>query len=317
MTFNKTVAVLGSSGNVGKKVVKDLLEQGYKVKAVSSSLKSDLFDKNDNLELVKCDYYDSEELYEVIKDVDAVIICNAIEYKTKVWQEKWPKLAKSIVRANMGAKKRIIFLDNVYNYGYVHGKMTEETSSNPISKKGVVRLEVNQIFFDAINNNQMSIVMAKSAEFYGEGVETSLLGNRFFEKIIKNNEIEFIGDPKKVHSYTYIPDISKALIKLCFSDYTGVVHLPTFYPPITGNQIKSILEEASKKKLKTVVINKTMAKILGLFVPILKEFGEMFYQYENDYHFDSTKFEKMYPDFEVTPYHKGFTDTYNWYLKNI
>lgn len=316
MAFVKTVSVLGSNGNVAKWVIAELLSQGYKVRAVSGKLSKNLEQNNPNLEMMVCDYYDSEALYEVIKDVDAVIMCNAIEYKTKSWQEYWPKLAKSLVHANIGAKKRIIFLDNVYNYGFVKNKMTEETASNPISKKGLVRLEVNEIFNNAINNNKMSIVMAKSAEFYGPDVSTSVLGKRFFDKIIKNGQIEFFGDPKKFHSYTYVPDISKALVTLLDSEITGVIHLPTFKPPITGKQIKAVIEEAGKIKLKISVINKTMARFLGIFVPVLREFDEMFYQFDQDYDFSSAKFEALFPDFEATPYHVGLSETYNWYLKN-
>lgn len=38
--------------------------------------------------------------------------------------------------------------------------------------------------------------------------------------------------------------------------------------------------------------------VLGLFVPVLREFKEMAYQYDRDYFFDSSKFEKR---FGVTP----------------
>ena len=37
-----------------------------------------------------------------------------------------------------------------------------------------------------------------------------------------------------------------------------------------------------------------MLHILGLFIPIMKEFPEMVNQYEQDYIFDSSKFEKRF-----------------------
>ena len=45
-------------------------------------------------------------------------------------------------------------------------------------------------------------------------------------------------------------------------------------------------------KIQTVPV--WMIKILGLFIPVMKEFPEMMYQYEQDYKFDSTKFEKRF-----------------------
>jgi nucleoside-diphosphate-sugar epimerase len=41
-----------------------------------------------------------------------------------------------------------------------------------------------------------------------------------------------------------------------------------------------------------------LIKIVGLFVPFMKEMPEMMYQYDQDYFFDSTKFEKR---FKMTP----------------
>ncbi|MFZ1634381.1 MAG: NAD-dependent dehydratase, partial [Chitinophagales bacterium] len=47
-------------------------------------------------------------------------------------------------------------------------------------------------------------------------------------------------------------------------------------------------------KPKAMLIPVWMMKIIGLFVPVLKEFPEMMYQYKQDYYFDSSKFEKRF-----------------------
>jgi hypothetical protein len=46
------------------------------------------------------------------------------------------------------------------------------------------------------------------------------------------------------------------------------------------------------------ILPQFMLSILGIFIPILREFREMTYQYDRDYVFDSSKFEKQ---FGVTP----------------
>ena len=45
-------------------------------------------------------------------------------------------------------------------------------------------------------------------------------------------------------------------------------------------------------------------RILGLFIPVLREFVEMMYQFENDYIFDSTKAEK-FTGLVATSYEEG------------
>ena len=47
-----------------------------------------------------------------------------------------------------------------------------------------------------------------------------------------------------------------------------------------------------------------LLKVLGLFIPVLKEMKEMIYQYDRDYFFDSSKFDKRF-DFNTTTYQEG------------
>jgi len=47
-----------------------------------------------------------------------------------------------------------------------------------------------------------------------------------------------------------------------------------------------------------------LIKLMGLFVPVLKEMPEMMYQYDRDYFFDSSKFDKRFK-FNATTYQEG------------
>jgi len=47
---------------------------------------------------------------------------------------------------------------------------------------------------------------------------------------------------------------------------------------------------------------------IGLFMPIMKEMVEMMYQYDRDYVFDSSKFEKRF-DFTPMSYLNGIHET--------
>ena len=51
-----------------------------------------------------------------------------------------------------------------------------------------------------------------------------------------------------------------------------------------------------------------MLRLIGLFVPVMREFPEMAYQYDRDYVFDSSKFEKAF-NFEPTKPAEGVKRT--------
>lgn len=59
-----------------------------------------------------------------------------------------------------------------------------------------------------------------------------------------------------------------------------------------------------KVKPKLQLAPKFLVRIMGLFIPLMKEMVEMLYQYDRDYIFISKKFEDRF-DFKSTPYLEG------------
>jgi nucleoside-diphosphate-sugar epimerase len=80
--------------------------------------------------------------------------------------------------------------------------------------------------------------------------------------------------------------------------------LPTDKNALTGRQLVELFSKELKVKNKVSVIPMWMLKILGLFIPLLREMPEMMYQYDRDYFFDSSKFEKRFT-FKTTTYQEG------------
>lgn len=99
-----------------------------------------------------------------------------------------------------------------------------------------------------------------------------------------------------MHTYTYTPDAAKATALLGNTPdaYNQTWHLPTTNEKITGKQWIALFAKEMQVKPDYMIIPKWMMKLLGLFIPIMKEFPEMMYQYEQDYIFDSSKFEKRF-----------------------
>ncbi|MDZ7718427.1 MAG: hypothetical protein U5K72_06365 [Balneolaceae bacterium] len=57
-----------------------------------------------------------------------------------------------------------------------------------------------------------------------------------------------------------------------------------------------------KPKYRTV--SKLIVRLMGLFMPVMRENVEMMYQYDRDYVFNSDKFEQRF-DFQPTSYKEG------------
>lgn len=88
------------------------------------------------------------------------------------------------------------------------------------------------------------------------------------------------------------------------SAYGQVWHLPTAANPLTGQEWVEAIAKHFNTSPKARANGKFIIKFLGLFVPIMREMPEMMYQYDRDYVFNSSKFEKKY-NFSPTSYSEG------------
>ncbi|MCB0634786.1 MAG: hypothetical protein KDD15_33875, partial [Lewinella sp.] len=76
--------------------------------------------------------------------------------------------------------------------------------------------------------------------------------------------------------------------------YNQVWHVPTTNKKLTNLQWIQLVADELKVEPKIQTVPVWLIKVLGLFIPIMKEFPEMMYQFDQDYVFDSSKFEKRF-----------------------
>lgn len=123
------------------------------------------------------------------------------------------------------------------------------------------------------------------------------------DKLMKGEKAQAFGDINKIHTYTYTPDAAKATAILgnTIDAYNEVWHVPTTKEKLTNLQWIQLIANELKVEAKIQTVPIWLIKILGMFIPIMKEFPEMMYQYEQDYLFDSSKFEKRFGITATTP----------------
>ncbi|MFA7327269.1 MAG: NAD(P)H-binding protein [Candidatus Kapaibacterium sp.] len=300
--------ILGSSGIIGIELAKELPKYTDKIRLVARNPKK----INDTDELVKADVLDYGQLEKAIAGSEIVYVTVGFEYNTKVWQETWPKFMKNVIDICKKEDCKLVFFDNVYMYDENHlGKMTENTPINPPSKKGKVRAEVANMILEAVKNDGLKALIARSADFYGSGVpkNNSLLNEIVFKPLSKGKKANWLCSPEHKHSFTYTVDAGKATALLGNTEkaYGQVWHLPTASNPMTGKEIVNLVATKFGASPKIQNAPRFLVKLMGLFMPIMKESVEMLYQYDRDYIFDSSKFEK---EFAIAPtsYEDGISE---------
>jgi nucleoside-diphosphate-sugar epimerase len=304
--------IIGSSGEIGKRLAKSLTQFTDKIRLVSRNPVK----INEGDEVFKADVLNFNEISEAVKGSDTAYLLVGIQYKAKIWEQDWHKIMDNVLNACKSQAAKLVFLDNVYMYGKVDGWMTEETPYNPCSRKGEVRAKVADRLMQEARQGNIKAMIARSADFYGPQAYNTFLHPMVFSKLKNGKKANWFGNAKVKHSFTYTPDIGKALAVLGSTEeaYNQIWHLPTDRNALTGEEIIKITAGHFNTKPNYSVYSKSMMKFAGLFNSLAKESVEMMYQYEYEYLFDSTKFENRF--FKPTLYKDGLKEITDSYKKN-
>jgi nucleoside-diphosphate-sugar epimerase len=303
--------ILGANGTIAAELIPVLQSNAQHIRLVSRNPQ-----KIAGAEIFQADILNRDQVFQAVKGSDFVYLLIGLEYNRKKWKTDWPVIMRNTIDACKAAGCRLIFFDNVYMYGRVNGSMTESTPYKPCSVKGKIRAEIDETLLKEMNSGAIKALIATSADFYGPRTKkSSVAGIMIFEKMKSGKTAQWFANAKQPHSFTYTPDATLALYMLAGSEnaYGQTWHLPTAKPALTGKEFISTAAKYMHAKNKVQVLPKWLVGMIGLFVPIMKELGEMLYQNEFPYVFDSSKFEKAFR-FKPTSYEEGIRRTAEWWL---
>ncbi|MEO6037029.1 MAG: NAD-dependent epimerase/dehydratase family protein [Saprospiraceae bacterium] len=303
--------LIGAGGAIGSPLAQMLLDRQLPVRLLSRSGAP-----LPGAEARKTDVFNRADLTEALRGSRVAYLLVGLDYDIKVWREKWPIVMQNTLDACRETGVPLIFFDNVYMYGLVKGKMTEETPYQPSSKKGEVRALIARQLLEATQRGELRASIARSADFYGPWADTKSI---FYQTVLKNlaagKKPQWLGNPAMPHSMSYTLDCAQALITLADDpgSFNQTWHMPTFNPPpVPTDLIRLAAAEIGVPYKGVQAASKNIVRLLGLFMPIMREMVEMIYQTERPYWFDSTKFEQRYNQ-QPTPYDQGIRDTIAFY----
>ena len=219
----KKILVTGGAGIVGNELIKQLLDAGEKVVAISHSTSISVF--HSSLEIVECDILDVTALEEIMQDISYVYHCAALVSYDPKDKQKLLKIniegTANIVNAciNAGVEKllhvsSVAALGRIRNEEMVTEKMnwTEETSNSIYGKsKYFGEMEV----WRGIGEGLKAVIVNPSLILGGDSWENSS------SAIFKNAYNEFPWYTNGVSGFVDVRDVARAMILLMNSEITG------------------------------------------------------------------------------------------------
>jgi nucleoside-diphosphate-sugar epimerase len=301
----KKALVLGASGGMGYSLVKELSNRGIAVKAFArteNKLKQ-LFAYDANVTITVGDIFHLDDLTAAAQDVDIIFQAANIPYTE--WEKKLLLMMNNIVTAAKVHSAKLAIVDNIYAYGNAGKKVTETQEKNPCTKKGQIRLEIENM----IKQSNVPYIIAHFPDFYGPNANNTIL-HVTLQSVINNKQAIFVGKKTIPREFIFTPDGAKALVQLALEEnaYGENWNIPSA-GVITGEEIVSILRELAHYQKKVLTISKTMIQILGLFNHEMREVAEMFYLNETPVVLSGKKYEERIGQIPQTSYQEGLRQT--------
>jgi nucleoside-diphosphate-sugar epimerase len=298
--------ILGANGVVGCELARGLADSATRIRQVARTPRR----VNEGDDVVAADLLDARATADAVAGSDVAYLVAGLKYDTRTWQEQWPRIMSNVIDACRRHDCRLVFFDNVYAYGRVDGVMTEATPFNPVSRKGEVRARIATMLLDAMAAGEVTAMIVRAADFYGPGATLSFPHATVFERLRAGRTPQWVGDPRRVHTFTWTPDAGRAVAVLGRSEsaFGRTWHLPTSDEPFTGNDFVRVACESAGRPFRVQVAPRWLLRMMGLFTPVLRENDEMMYQFENDYRFDSSLIQQEH-GLRATPYSEAIPVT--------
>ena len=234
------------------------------------------------------DISDPAQAAAAVAGAQVVFQCTSPAYHQ--WPAKFPALQASVVDAAAAAGALLVVAENLYGYGPGTGLLTEDRPLTATTRKGAVRARLWQDLSAAHQAGRLRVVAGRASDFYGPGVGAgSVVGDRFFGALLRGKPAEVLGDPDRLHTYTYIADFGEALVALSETGATWgqAWHVPSA-PAVTtrsfaaqATDLAGVAVPGTGPRLRRLA--PWQLRLVGLGVPAVREMPEMMYQFEQDW----------------------------------
>ena len=300
------IALLGAAGAIGMSIAEALHSQGtsYRVVGRSEEHLRRTFGGDPLAEIKPWNLDDGLSVRRALDGIETAIYLIGVNY----WQfELHPILMRKIVeQAQLVGVRRILLIGTVYPYGLPQSDLvTEDHPRNPQTFKGRMRKEQEDILFAAHEAANIQACELRLPDFYGPNVDKSLLWSAFVAAK-KGGRAQLLGPIGTSHQFVFVPDVGPLVCRLLAADGAWG-HMWNFAGSGTTTQRELVTKiyAMTGSPVRTMVANKTMLRVFGLFSPLMREMVEMHYLQTDPVLMDDSRLEKLLGEVKRTSYDEG------------
>lgn len=296
--------ILGANGQIATELARELKRSHTgDLRLVSRNPRK----VNDTDRLLRANLLDAKQTAAAVHGSSIVYFTAGLPPDTELWEAQFPTMLKNALEACRAAGAGFVYFDNTYMYPQDARLQTEDTLFAPVGRKGKVRAAMACMVLEEMARADIPVLIGRAPEFYGPGKTQSFTNALIIEKLQagKKPRVPVRDDTRRTLIWT--PDASRALALLGNTPdaYGQTWHLPCCDDRPTYRQFVAMASQALGGNGSYTVVGKWTLALAGLFSKQVREIQELLPRYAQDNLFDSTKFKRRFPGFDVTSYGQG------------
>lgn len=300
-----TAVVLGAAGGIGSHVVEALLAQGRSVRAVTRTAAT----PPEGAEPRVADLRDPAALRAAVAGADVVV--HAAQPAYTRWPREFPALTAAIADAAEG--RRLVFADNLYGYGPVDGPLTEDLPGAATDAKGRVRVAMAEDLLRRHRDGRLEVVLGRAGDYFGPRGTSTVAGDAMVPAVIAGRTVRVVGATDVPHSWSYLPDVGRALAMLVDAAPGRPYHLPVAPPCSQQELADAFARAAGRDRARLSALPGPLHRVLALGHPMLRELLGTRYQFTAPFVVDDTRFRREVGAFTPTPLQEAAGATVAWF----
>ena len=240
----KTILVTGAAGYIGRHVVKNALDRGYRVIAADFNFKG----VDERAEFCDVPLFGGDaDLYRKLGSPD---VCIHLAWRDGFRHNSaahMKDLSSHVTFLNTlidGGLKDLSVMGTMHEVGYWEGAVDENTPCNPMSMYGIAKNALRQQLLLYTQNKDVHLHWLRAYYIYGDDARGSSIFAKLYQAAEDGKTTFPFTTGKNLYDFIHVDDLAQMIMKASIQgEVDGIINVCTGKPMSLADKIESYIKE--------------------------------------------------------------------------
>lgn len=291
---SNTALVVGATGGIGGEVARQLRDAGWTVRALRRGGEQAV-ERRDGLVWIRGDAMNRDDVLAAAQGCSVIVhAVNPPGYLR--WAELVLPMLDNTIAAAQAEGATIVLPGTVYNFGpNAFPLLREDAPQQPLTRKGAIRVELEQRLH-AASGNGCQVIVVRAGDFFGPKPGNSWFSQGLVKPGLPVKAIQLPGARGVGHQWSYLPDVARTMVELVQHRESlapfAVFHMAGHWDADGTQMAQAICRVVTRRGGARPAVRAFPWWLIALaspFVPTLRELREMRYLWKVPVGMDNTK----------------------------